>query len=201
MIGLTGGIATGKTTVANIFKRLGSPIIDLDRIAHEVVKPGTKSYQEIVGVFGREVLNPKGDINRNKLAHLIFKDKTLREKLNKITHPVIIKEMKRRAGLLSFPVIVDAPLLFEVDLVSFFDKIIVVTCREEAQIKRLRKRDSLGAEEARQRMASQLPLSAKAKRADFLINNDGSFEEIEEQVEKIWKKLVGSKRDSSSLRR
>jgi len=193
IVGLTGGIATGKTTAANIFNGLGAAVIDIDRIAREAVKPGSKPYQEIVAAFGREVLNPEGDVNRDRLARLIFTSKTLREKLNRITHPAIIKEMKRRAGLLSSSrllVIVDVPLLFEVNMVSFFDKIIVVTCREEAQIKRLRKRDSLSAEEARQRMASQLPLSAKAKRADFLINNDGDFEEIEEQVKKIWEKLI-----------
>ena len=189
MIGLTGGIATGKTTVANIFKRLGASTIDLDKIAHEAVKLGTKPYQEIVDAFGEDILSPDKSVNRPKLAGLIFKDRALREKLDKIIHPAIIKEMKRRAEMLSSPVIVDAPLLFEANLDNLFDKIIVVQCREEAQIKRLRKRGSLSAEEARQRMASQLPLFAKAKRADFLINNDGDFKETEEQVEKIWKKL------------
>lgn len=190
MIGLTGGIATGKSTVANIFKGLGSAVIDIDGIAREVVMPGTKAYQEIVAAFGRKVLNPGQDINRTRLAHLIFKDRALREKLNKITHPAIIKEMKRRAGIVSSSVVVDVPLLFEANLNNLFDKIIVVQCSQETQIKRLRKRDNLSTEEARQKIASQLSLEAKAKRADFVIDNNGTFEETERQVKRIWEELI-----------
>ena len=193
MIGLTGGIATGKTTAANIFKNLGANVIDIDEIAREVVRPGTKSHQKIVNTFGEDVLSPDKSIDRPKLANLIFKDRALRGKLDKITHPAIIKEMNRRAEMLSSSrllVIVDVPLLFETNMDSFFDNIIVVTCKEKAQIKRLRKRDGLSAEEARQRMASQLPLEAKIRRANFCIDNSGSFEETEKQAKKVWEKLI-----------
>lgn len=196
LIGLTGGIATGKSTVANIFKGLGATIIDIDKIARKVVKLKTKPYQEIVDTFGGAILNPDQSINRPELARLIFKNKSLRDKLNKITHPAIIKEMKRRADLLSssrVPIIVDAPLLFEVNLDTFFDKIIVVQCRKEAQIKRLRERDSLSAEEAEQRIASQLPLEAKTRRADFCIDNNSTLKDTEKQVKKIWYNFLISK--------
>jgi len=189
-VGLTGGIASGKSTVANFFKELGVYLIDWDVLAQEVVHPYLKAWEGIVKYFGKEVLNEDLTINRQKLGEIVFNDKEKLEKLNQIVHPEVFKEDERRVDkirrLNSEAVIIkDIPLLIEVGLQRFVDKVVVVYASEEIQIKRLVERGAQ-LEEAKKRVKAQQPLEEKVKFADFVIYNNGSLEETRKQVERIY---------------
>lgn len=193
IVGLTGSIATGKSTVADFFKELGAFIIDLDVLGHEVIRPHLKAWQEIVEYFGEEVLNHDLTINRQKLGEIVFNDQEKLKKLNQIIHPEIFKEEKRITGeiLNHYPgalVIKDIPLLTETYARKLVSKIIVVYASEETQIKRLIDR-GFNRQEAIKRIRAQIPLNEKIKIADFIIYNDGPVEETKKQVEKIYKIL------------
>ncbi|MER2072118.1 MAG: dephospho-CoA kinase [Psychrobacillus sp.] len=194
IIGLTGSIASGKSTVSNMLKEMGYPIIDADLVARIVVEKGTDALQAITEVFGEEILTPDGELNRPKLGEIIFSSPAQRKQLNDIMHPAIRAEMMRRKEemlLAGHPVIImDIPLLFESKLQSYVDKIIVVTVSEETQLNRLMARNNYSKEEAKARIQSQLPLSIKEKGADAVIYNNGTLESTREQLEKIlraWK--------------
>ncbi|TMD46811.1 MAG: dephospho-CoA kinase [Chloroflexi bacterium] len=189
VLGLTGGIGSGKSMVAQIFARLGAVVIDADQLAREVVEPGQPALQEIATAFGRDVLLSDGRLDRSKLAGIIFADPAARARLDAITHPRIrarmdeeIKARRSGPGVL----IVDIPLLYENDRTHSVERVIVVWVDPQTQLRRIRRRDGLSAEAARQRIAAQMPLDAKRARADHVIDNSGSREDTRRQVEAIY---------------
>ncbi|AQQ52824.1 dephospho-CoA kinase [Planococcus lenghuensis] len=192
IIGLTGSIASGKSTVAAMLKEKGYALVDADAVARQVVEPGTETLARISRAFGEDVLQADKTLNREKLGALIFNDPNSRKKLNDIIHPAIRQEMLRqREEWLANgaqTVIMDIPLLFESKLEHFADKILVVSVSEENQLARLMQRNGLTAQDARARISSQLPVSEKEKRADAVIYNNGSIAETERQLEWILEK-------------
>jgi dephospho-CoA kinase len=189
VLGLTGGIGSGKSMVAQMFAQLGAVVIDADRLARAVVEPGEPALQEITATFGSDVLLPDGHLDRSKLAGVIFADPVERAKLDAITHPRIrarmdaeIKARRLGPGVL----IVDVPLLYENDRTHTVERVIVVWVDPQTQLQRIRQRDSLSADAARQRIAAQMPLDAKRARADHVIDNSGSREDTRRQVEAIY---------------
>ncbi|MCK1996660.1 dephospho-CoA kinase [Psychrobacillus psychrodurans] len=189
IIGLTGSIASGKSTVANMLKEMGFPIIDADLVARIVVEKGTATLEKIKETFGSGVIQEDGSLNREELGEIIFTNPSKRKLLNDIIHPAIRAEMLAQKGHLvqqGHPVIImDIPLLFESRLQSFVDKILVVTVTEQTQLERLISRNGFTQEEAKLRIQSQLPLSVKEKGADAVIYNNGTIEETKQQLIKI----------------
>jgi dephospho-CoA kinase len=195
-VGLTGGIVSGKSTVARMFRQLGADIIDADNIARAIVQPGEKAWKNIVHYFGKEILKDNQEINRKELARIVFADKEKLEKLNKITHPEIvaiiknkIEEMRSKDSSDGTICIIEVPLLFEANLEGMMDKIIVVYLNREEQIKRLLIRNSLTQEEAINRIDSQIPMEKKLKKADYVIDNGASLGHTRIQVKQIWQEL------------
>ncbi|MDH4329433.1 MAG: dephospho-CoA kinase [Nitrospira sp.] len=179
LVGLTGGLATGKSTLADMFKRCGAVVIDADALAREVVTPGKPAWKEIVKTFGKEVLNPDRTINRQALGAIIFRDPAKRQTLERIIHPRVAREQMRltRVAAKRDPhavVIYDVPLLFEAGIDKRVDITIVVNADRETQIARLKKRNGLSRAEAIRRIKSQMPLAKKRQRADFVL--DGTIE-------------------------
>ena len=190
-IGLTGGIASGKSLVAELFRRLGAAIIDSDCIAREVVEPNATGWQSVVAKFGQDILAPDSTIDRAKLGRIIFSDRERRNTLNAILHPLIINTVRERVAALGrqYPealVVTDIPLLIECGLQHEFDAVIVVWSPVELQRKRLMERDGLSAAEAQQRIDAQMALNEKQAHATYVIKNDGSEKQTEEQVQKIF---------------
>jgi dephospho-CoA kinase len=190
-IGLTGGIATGKSTVARLLEERGAILIDLDRIAREVVEPGQPSLALIAERFGQAILQVDGSLDRKKLGAIVFADPAERRALEAITHPAIRKVMKERMAYYESNapdklVVVDVPLLFESGLESYFEQIMVVYVPQEEQLNRLRERDKLTDEEARRRLSAQGDIEEKKRRADILIDNSGSLAHTERQIERYW---------------
>ena len=195
LIGLTGGIASGKTTVSNMFVKLGAHLIDADVIARDVVKPDKPAWKEIVSAFGESVLDDKKEIIREKLAAAIFNSPEKRKQLEAITHPRIIEEENRlineiRKNNKPGIIILDAALLIEAGHHNRVDKLIVVYLNKNTQIKRLRKRDSLSLADAEKRLDSQMSLDEKVNLANYVIDNGKSPDEVEKQVSQIYKKLI-----------
>jgi len=184
-IGLTGGIATGKSYVAEALRRRGFPVIDADAVAHGVMAGGTEAAAAIAARFGPEILSADGSVDRGKLGPIVFADSSARRELEAIVHPAVHRSIT--AGLRAFDllghdaVVVAVPLLFESGERTDYDRIIVTACAPERQLERLKAR-GLTEEAARQRMAAQLPTEEKTARADFVINTDGSFEETDRQI-------------------
>ncbi len=194
ILGLTGSIATGKSTVSRIFKKYGIPVIDADKIARDVVKKGSYGLKKIVDEFGKEYLNPDGTLNRKKLADLIFSNKEAKERLEKIIHPLVRRKEaeiieKIREKDKDIPIVVDVPLLIETGSYKNYDKIIVVYVPESIQIERLMKRDGLAYEDALKRIRNQMNIEEKIKFADYVIDNSGSIEDTEKQVVKILEEI------------
>lgn len=202
VIGLTGSIATGKSTVASMFMDLGIPVIDADRIAREVVEPGEEAYKKVVEAFGEEILLEDRSLNRPKLGRIVFSDEEKRNQLNSIVHPAIRKRMleKRDAYLKNGEdcVVLDIPLLFESKLEHFVDKIIVVYVDEDVQLKRLLERNQLTKEEALQRIRSQMPVKDKIELADAVIDNNGTIEHSFKQLKEILQKWDVLEEDGAS---
>lgn len=186
-LGLTGGIATGKTTAANILKDFGAEIVDADKIAHKIMEPDGPAYSDVVQFFGNNILNDDGSINRNKLGEIVFSNSELRQKLEKITHPIIIKEIEERLENDNNIVLV-APLLFEVGLERLVDVVWVIYCSRLTQIKRLKNRDNLDDNAANIRIDAQMPLQEKIENADLAIENEGSIEELKSKLRVAWEK-------------
>ncbi|GEK35374.1 dephospho-CoA kinase [Kurthia sibirica] len=191
IIGLTGSIASGKSTVAKIIEELGFPVVDADVVARIVVEPNQPALREIAAEFGEDIIRKDGSMDRQKVGEIIFNDAEKRQKLNNIIHPAIRKEMaKQRDKWLSSgfnTVFMDIPLLFESAQGRTVDKILVVSVSPEIQLQRLMARNNLDASQAQARISSQLPLSEKEKGADAVIFNDGTVEETRRQLEKILK--------------
>lgn len=189
IIGLTGSIASGKSTVAKMMTALGLPIVDADVVARDVVKPGRETLALIVQNFGEDILLDDGNLNRPKLGDIIFHEPAKRKILNDIMHPAIRQEMltQRDAYLEAGQkhVVMDIPLLFESKLQHFVERILVVSVSEEVQLRRLMERNQLSKEDALARMHSQLPMSVKEKSAHAVIYNNENIQQTEEQLIKI----------------
>jgi len=195
IVGLTGSMGTGKSTVTNFFRELGAHIIDWDELAREVIRPHLKAWKEIVEYFGKGILNDDLTINRRKLADIVFSDKEKLTKLNEIVHPEVFKEDERITNEIKnlapdALIIKDIPLLFELTRPIYVDKIVVVSASEQTQLRRLEER-GMSRKDAQRRIKSQLPLEKKIKSADFVVDNDGPLEETRRQVEEIYSLLMG----------
>jgi dephospho-CoA kinase len=193
VLGLTGGIGSGKTTVGEMFARLGAEIVDADQLARDVVEPGQPALDEIVERFGPDILRADGRLDRAKLGRIVFADAAARESLNAITHPPIAQRMEAavsqrqgRPGL----VILVIPLLYENARTGLVEKVIVVWVDPQTQLRRLLERGELTDEQARQRIAAQLPLDEKRRLADHVIDNTGGREETRRQVEAIYRRYA-----------
>jgi dephospho-CoA kinase len=195
IIGLTGGIASGKSTVSRHLAQLGARIIDADQIARDIVAPGKPALGEIVREFGKDMLLPDGSLNRAALGKLVFGNTVIRERLNQITHPQIradiLEIISRYHGkdYLNEIVIIDAPLLIETGYVPLVEAVWLVAVDEETQIKRLMIRDGYTREEAEARLKSQMSLQNKLAFANQVIDNSGTVEHTIAQVNDLWDKL------------
>ncbi len=194
IVGLTGGVASGKSVVSRILKEEGAYLIDADQIARELVQPRTSAWEELVKVFGKEILQKDGSIHRKQLAAKVFSDPKQRDLLNRTLHPRIKEEMGRRLKAIGQKdpeaiVVIDAPLLVETGNHREMDKVIVVISTEAQQIARLREREGMDQEEARRIMASQIATEEKVKVADFVIRNEGSLEETERRAREVFQEL------------
>ncbi|KMK74568.1 dephospho-CoA kinase [Alkalihalobacillus pseudalcaliphilus] len=189
IIGLTGGIASGKSTVSNFLREKGIPIVDADKIARMVVEPGEYALEEIVRTFGKEVLTAAGGLNRKKLGQIVFQDPNAREKLNKIVHPAVRQRMVHEKNIWlqegNKIIVLDIPLLYENDLFHLINKVLLVYVDKQTQLQRLMARDGSTEKEAQQRIQAQWPLKDKLDRADAVINNGGSLKETEKQLQHI----------------
>lgn len=186
VIGLTGGIATGKSTVSGMFKDLGIPVIDADVLAREAVDPTEPAYAEIIAAFGRSILQSDKTIDRKALGKIVFADAAKRQLLNSIVHPAVRRKMvEQRDAYVAQNVscvVLDIPLLFEGELTSYVDKTLVVFVDEPLQLKRLTLRDSLSEADALKRIQAQMPIRQKAEMADAVIDNSGYRDQTKEQL-------------------
>ncbi|MDU4960739.1 MAG: dephospho-CoA kinase [Sporomusaceae bacterium] len=193
-IGLTGGIASGKSTVSRCLAGLGAPVVDADAIAHAVILPGQPAWREILAFFGSVVLEKDGYIDRRKLGEIVFADSGKRQRLEAITHPAIWRQIqadvKSAADQGHQVVVLDVPLLFETGWDCRVDTVWVVYTDRETQLRRLIARDGLTQSQAAARIASQLPLEEKKRRAAVVIDNSGSPEAVCCQVEQLWHGLL-----------
>ncbi|CDQ18268.1 dephospho-CoA kinase [Halobacillus karajensis] len=189
VIGLTGSIASGKSTVAHMFRDLGIPVVDADQISRDVVEPGEPAYRDIVETFSDSVLQVDGTLDRKKLGKVVFTDESKRQKLNKIVHPRVREEMVRQREKYKqqgfAAVVLDIPLLFESQLTGYVEKTIVVYVNETTQLNRLMKRDQSDQEDAIERINAQIPVKKKAEMADAVIDNNGTVEESFQQLKDI----------------
>ncbi|TFK22739.1 dephospho-CoA kinase [Coprinopsis marcescibilis] len=189
VIGLTGGISTGKSTVSTLFKTHNVPIVDADVIAREVVQPGSPGLAKIKTIFGDEVIQEDGSLDRKKLGSIIFNDPHKRKQLNNIVHPAVRKEMLWQVVRYWLRgekyCILDVPLLIEGPLWKMVGKVVVVYCSEELQLQRLMLRDNSSREDALSRLRSQLPITEKVAYADIVIDNSGTRPELEQQVQSL----------------
>lgn len=192
-LGLTGGIATGKTTISNYLKSIDIPVLDADEYARKVVEPGTPGLAEITNTFGEQILQPDGSLNRKLLGQIVFNDSSARQTLNDITHPriqqMMADELHRLAEQQIPLVILDIPLLLENKNVAGADAVMVVTIPESLQLTRLMQRNNLTEKEAQSRISAQMPLVEKEKLADFVIDNSGTISSTQKQVEKVIQKI------------
>ena len=195
LVGLTGGIATGKSTVSTMFSHLGAKIMDADLLAREVVMPGQAALAEIVREFGPEVLAPDGSLDRKRVGAIVFGDAQKRKRLEAITHPAIRVRQQRILSVYEEEafegiVIWDAALLIESSGAKGMDKVVVVITDPETELTRLMARDGFSLEDARRRIASQMPLAEKVKVADYVIDNSGPRSETERLVKDAYRALT-----------
>lgn len=195
-IGLTGGIATGKSTVSSMLIRKGALLVDADLIAREVMLPGHPVLAAVAAHFGQDVIQADGQLDRKKLGEIIFNDPKERLTLNGITHPAIRQEIRRQmveyeAAYPERLVVVDIPLLYESELQTLFEKVIVVYVPKDKQLQRLMERDGITEERALARLNSQMDIEQKKCMADEVIDNSGTLAETSEQVDKLWNRLFG----------
>jgi dephospho-CoA kinase len=192
--GLTGGVASGKSTVARYFQDLGAHIIDADRIGHESIEPGRPAYREILDHFGKEILDSSGHIDRKKLGPIVFADPQQLHALNLIVHPRIISRTQELAveHQRQYPqsvVIMDAALIFESRIGGSLNKVMVAWCRPEQQVERLMAKAGVSHEEAERRIQAQMPVEEKRRRADYLIDCSGSITDTRRQADAIYLEL------------
>lgn len=196
LVALTGGIASGKTTVARMLRELGAEVVDADALAREVVSAGSPALQEIVASFGPEFLLPDGQLDRRKLAELVFSDPAARARLNAIVHPRVRERMQEEVDRIrtrrpDAVVVLDVPLLFDVPLAELESlPAIVVYASPRTQLERLRERDRLTEEEAERRLRAQRPLREKLAHARWVVDNDGDLDRTRAQVREVWEALA-----------
>jgi dephospho-CoA kinase len=192
VLGLTGGIGSGKTTVAGMLQGLGATLVDADQLAREVLAPGEPALAEVRAAFPA-AFDPDGSLNRSRLAQRVFSDPTARARLNAITHPRIGARMAARIAAARAQgvavLVADIPLLLEGDRRALVDTVIVVSVDPATQEERLRARNGLSVEAARARIAAQMPLAEKVRRADHVIDNSGDRQATEAQVRALWERL------------
>ena len=193
-IGLTGSIAAGKSTLSRFFVSQDVALWDADRASREVVQPGRKALGEIVESFGSEILQEDGQLNRAMLGKIIFAQEEKRKRLNEIVHPAVFQDMRRSIQMAKEQgekmIVLDIPLLFETDMQNEMDMVCLVYCEDDVRLRRLMARDELGEEEAKRRMASQMPQERKKELADYIIDNSGTPEETLKQAEtllRLWR--------------
>lgn len=194
LVGLTGGVATGKSTVANMFKQCGAVVIDADLLARQVVEPGKPAWRAIVKLFGKTVLNPDNSLNRHALGAIVFLHPAKRRALEAIVHPRVAREQARltKQAARKDPhavVIYDVPLLFEAGIDKRVDQTIVVTADQTTQVSRLKKRDDLSRAEALRRIHSQMPLTRKIRQADHVVNGTLPRSSLRKKVGQLFKSL------------
>jgi dephospho-CoA kinase len=201
LIGLTGGIASGKSTVAHMLEEMGSHVIDFDMLARRVVEPGRPAWKKIVDYFGRDILQGSGEIDRKRLSRIIFGNSEKRKRLEGFTHPFIVEEFTGHVDEISSSdpdAIINAvvPMLFEAGMQALFHKVVVVYIPREEQIKRLIERDGISEGDAVNILNAQMHIDEKIRQADFIINNENSIEETKMQVHDLWNTLRKLQRDS-----
>ncbi|GAB2212989.1 hypothetical protein Drorol1_Dr00021000 [Drosera rotundifolia] len=212
LVGLTGGIASGKSTVSNLFKANGIPVVDADLVARDVLKKGTGGWKKVVGAFGEDILLPSGEVDRPKLGQIVFSDPAKRQLLNRLLAPYIssgIFHEVLKLWLKGYEVIVlDIPLLFEAKMDRWTKPIIVVWVNQETQLQRLKARDKIPEEEAKNKINAQMPLDLKRDKAGIVIDNNGSLDDLNEQFQKVllvvtrplsWREFLLSRKGVSSI--
>jgi dephospho-CoA kinase len=194
IVGLTGGIASGKSIVAKVFQDLGAHVIDADKIVHELLEPGQQAWEEVIEYFGPGIVFPDKTIDRRKLGEIVFNNAEKRTWLNQCLHPKVfaayttcVKHLRMRAP--DALIVFDAALLIETGYHKKMDRVVVVYADEEQQMERLTSRDRFSREQALARIRSQMPLSEKRKHADYVIENTGTREETEQQAREVFQKL------------
>jgi len=194
VIGLTGGIGTGKSEVSRMLQRLGAVVIDADRVGHEVYRPQTSTWRRVVEAFGDEVLTPSGEIDRKKLGSIVFADQKALARLNAIVHPEIREELARRIEELrskGTPVaVVEAAVLIEAGWDALVDEVWVTHSREDAAVARVARRNNLSPAEVRRRVRAQVPFEERRMHADVVIENDSDLETLRHKVEVLWDSRV-----------
>jgi dephospho-CoA kinase len=193
-VGLTGNVAAGKSSIARVWRSLGGTVVDADELARRAVEPGTGAYREIVEVWGSEVVDASGELDRAALRRIVFADPAARARLEELVHPAVDalrEEEYRRAEERGKPLVVaDIPLLFEVGLANEFDVLVLVDAPAQVRLVRMVKDRGLDPEEARRMIASQMPSELKRARADMVIENTGSMAELEARAREVWEELV-----------
>jgi dephospho-CoA kinase len=197
VLGLTGGIGTGKSTVSSMFSELGAELIDADEIAHDLLAPGGEGASKVKELFGDEFIDGSGGVRRRELGKVVFSDPERRRLLERALHPLIIAEIQRRVSALRdrpdsdrLVVVVDAPVLLEAGARDLVDKVVVVAAEQSTQVARLKAAGRLSDAEIRERIASQMPVEQKAGLADFVVRNDGTLRETRLEVERLWRELT-----------
>ena len=202
-VGLTGGIATGKSTVVRMLVKRGARVIDHDGLVHTLQEPGQPVWKRIVETFGRDILDADERIDRKKLGALVFDNEQRRKVLEGIVHPAVLEEAQRQRDRIGKEdeqaiVLSDIPLLLEVGMQECFDLILLVYAPPEVQIRRVMKRNNLSREEALSRLKSQMPIDEKPKFADLIIRNDGTMRELEKRADEVWQELLARERQKRS---
>ena len=193
VIGLTGGMGSGKSTVSQLLAEFGAAIIDADKVGHEAYQPNTKTWQELVATFGQQIVAPDGAIDRKKLGAIVFGSPEQLERLNHIVHPRMFEMMKERIEQYRQQgvkvVVLDAAILFEANWTPLVDTIWVVVASESVVITRAKARTGLPEDQIRSRLRSQMPNEERTKRANVVIHNDGTFEELRTKIMELWAAL------------
>lgn len=198
-VGLTGGIATGKSTAVRMLVRKGARVIDHDALVHTLQEPGQPVWKRIVEAFGRDILDAGGRIDRKKLGAVVFGNETRRKALEGIVHPAVLEEAQRRRDEIASEdrqaiVLSDIPLLLEVGMQGLFDLILLVYAPPEVQIARVMKRNRMTRDEAVARLEAQMPIDEKLRAADVVIRNDGTMRDLEKRVGEVWEELLARER-------
>lgn len=197
VIGLTGGVGTGKSTVSQYLQELGAVLLDADKVGHESYRPHTPTWKDLVAAFGRDILQPNEEIDRKKLGTIVFSDPKQLARLNGIVHPRMREMMREKLEQLRKQgvqvVVLEAAILIEANWTPLVDEVWVMDVTEEAVVRRLQKRNGWSEEQIRARMRSQMPREERLAKADVVVNTDGSLDEVRERVRGLWKQHVAGK--------